>query len=42
MRGINNMEKIEEVYPILIGVEDGYWVCSHSNIEWVHVYEESS
>ena len=29
------MGKIEEGYPILIEVEDGYWVCSH-DVEWVN------
>ena len=36
------MGKVEELYPILIEVEDGYWICSYNNIEWVYVNEESS
>ena len=32
----------DKEYPILIEVEDGYWTCHYGNIEWIHIYEESS
>ena len=33
------MGKVEEGYPILIEVDDGYWVCSYDNIQWIHINE---
>jgi len=30
----------DKEYPILIEVEDGYWTCHWSNIEWIHVNED--